>query len=183
EAPLLQRERGKVAKVDVYSRRFPQFAEFLWDQSQQRRPPTSEESLRGRASRNNWQHQSPAETKLEQAPIAEAPLSIPPAAPEESPGRQATEHVQPKIQRVVKDSAGPAAWPNVPGYTLLAELGRGGMGVVYKARHDELHRLVALKMIRANVLVDETEMGRFRAEGQGLAKMQQPKSVQILKVD
>src|SRR4051812_18061761 len=43
----------------------------------------------------------------------------------------------------------PPRLPEVPGYEVLGVLGEGGMGVVFKARHVKLNRVVALKMIQA----------------------------------
>jgi eukaryotic-like serine/threonine-protein kinase len=67
----------------------------------------------------------------------------------------------------------------VPGYDLLQELGRGGMGVVYKARHRRLHRLVALKMILGGAHVGQVGLARFRTEAEAVAKLHHANIVQI----
>ncbi len=72
--------------------------------------------------------------------------------------------------------------PSIPGYELEAVLGRGGMGVVFKARHLALKRTVALKMIRAGDLADPGELARFQVEAQAVARLQHPNIVQIYEV-
>ncbi len=54
-------------------------------------------------------------------------------------------------------------------YELLKELGRGGMGVVFKAIHTRLHRVVALKMVVSGHLAAAEELQRFRLEAQAAA--------------
>jgi len=77
------------------------------------------------------------------------------------------------------NSGSPAALPSVPGYEVLAILGRGGMGVVYKARHLALNRLVALKMILAGSHAGPAELARFRQEAEAVARLQHPNIVQV----
>jgi serine/threonine protein kinase len=75
------------------------------------------------------------------------------------------------------------ARPEIPGYEILEELGRGGMGVVFKARHLRLDRLVAIKMIISGQYAGAEALARFQSEAQAIAQLQHPNIMQIHDVD
>jgi hypothetical protein len=70
----------------------------------------------------------------------------------------------------------------VPGYEILSELGRGGMGVVYKAKQRGLDRIVALKMILVGGHAGEPDLARFRTEGEAIARLQHSNIIQVFEV-
>src|SRR5438128_8885250 len=72
--------------------------------------------------------------------------------------------------------------PHVPGYEIVRELGRGGTAVIFLARQEALHRLVALKMILAAELAGPDQMARFTAEAEAVARLRHPNIVQIYEV-
>ena len=69
--------------------------------------------------------------------------------------------------------------PTIDGYEVLGELGRGGMGVVYRARQIILNRPCVLKMILAGVHANAESFVRFLAEAEAVARLQHPNVVQI----
>jgi WD40 repeat protein len=72
--------------------------------------------------------------------------------------------------------------PSLPDYEVLEVLGKGGMGVVYKARHRALDRLVALKVVRGEAAPSDEERARFLREARATARLNHPNLVQLYEV-
>jgi serine/threonine protein kinase len=82
----------------------------------------------------------------------------------------------------VRPAPSTLAWPKIAGYEVLAEVGRGGMGVVFKARQLRPNRLVALKMIREGALAGPEHLRRFLIEAEAAAQFQHPNLARVYEV-
>lgn len=77
---------------------------------------------------------------------------------------------------------GKTAGQRMGGYLLLGEIGRGGMGVVFKAHEADLNRIVALKMVLPQVVGDAEDLQRFHGEASAAARLTHPNIVKVHRV-
>ena len=117
---------------------------------------------------------------LESTPVPPLPKT-PVAAGPDSKGRRSgpSSDAQAETVHWKPTSAGPAS---IPGYEVLATIGRGAMGVVYQARQTSLNRTVALKVMLAGSHASDEDRARFRTEALTVAQVQHPNVIQIYDV-
>ena len=164
-AEYLERERaGQTATADQYASRFPLFADEL---------------------RAQIEFHQALDEPVEQTNL---PVALYPAEPNDQGADLSATLTNLPIDRQHTNPNGGAGTPTesrslqIQGYDILEEIGRGGMGVVFKARHRQLDRLVALKMLLEGPFSNPNHARRFLVEAKASARLQHPGIVQIHEV-
>ncbi len=180
-AEYLLRERcGEAVTIAEYQRRFPAQAEAL---------PSRVERWRRRRAGDTDSTVAPVGQRLDPSEVGT--LTHPPAVPiTEHPTLASPAGAMPQGELVGAPTTtlvppAPMALEGVavPGYQVLGELGKGGMGVVYQARQLALDRVVALKMILAGGHARPEERQRFLGEAQAVARLQHANIIQVFEVN
>jgi serine/threonine-protein kinase len=116
-------------------------------------------------------------------PSRTIPLRQPAARVETPPLTSASDLAPPTVVGQPGDVVVPSSFvPLLPGYEVLEELGRGSMGVVYKARQVHADRVVALKVLREDLALDPRSVTRFRGEARAAARLDHPNIARVYDV-
>jgi tetratricopeptide (TPR) repeat protein/tRNA A-37 threonylcarbamoyl transferase component Bud32 len=177
---LLRQGRGEAVSLEEYRQRFPGQAE----------------GLAAEVARRRDQGSAPAEASADGESRHEVPTVPPPVPPPQAcptvPATTPDSRAARRPGQLPTGAPATVAPPDLPlpaaellavaGYEILGPLGRGGMGVVYRARQIGLDRIVALKMIRQAEYAEAEERERFVREAQAAARLQHPNIVQVFEV-
>ncbi len=164
-AEYLEREKaGQAATADQYGARFPLFAEELRAQIEFHQA-LHDPSATSHGSFGLVSAESDVQANTRPFTATDPTLDLNPA---NLGGHESNGNV--------------SSPPQIHGYDILEEIGRGGMGVVFKARHRKLDRLVALKMLLEGPFSNPSHARRFLVEAKASARLQHPGIVQIHEV-